>query len=232
MVPALPDVPDAAGGGARRGPRPTRDRPVGPPLPARRADGGGRRLPGGAARGRAPPAPAGRRRSHLGGALVRAARRVPGVGRDPRPQPADGRRAGGRLRGGDGARLPARHVRPRGPDAPDPAPGRVRPRRGVAGGPGCGQPHRLLVAGAGRVGRAGRVPSRRLRERGGHPRRRQGPGRAHPGPRGRAGGAAGPRRPPPVDERRRPPAAATSPRPGGGRGRRPHRRPPPGDHVA
>ena len=40
-----------------------------------------------------------------------------------------------RLRRRDGRRLPARHVRPRRPDAPAPRPGRVRARGGVAGVP-------------------------------------------------------------------------------------------------
>ena len=40
--------------------------------------------------------------------------------------------AAARLRRGDGGRLPARHVRPRRPDAPDPAPVRVRGRRRLA----------------------------------------------------------------------------------------------------
>ena len=43
-----------------------------------------------------------------------------------------GIRARRRVRRGHGGRLPARHVRPHRPDAPDPAPGRVRARRGVA----------------------------------------------------------------------------------------------------
>ena len=65
---------------------------------------------------------AGRVRPPGHGPVVRPARRVPRVGRDPRPQPAARPAPGRRLRRGHGRRLPARHVRPRRPDAPAPAP--------------------------------------------------------------------------------------------------------------
>ena len=70
------------------------------PLPARRPDGGRRRLPGGPARGRGPAAPPGRLRPADGGALVHPDGRVPGVGRDHHPRPAAGPRAGRRASAG------------------------------------------------------------------------------------------------------------------------------------
>ena len=56
VVLAVPDVPAAARRPARRAPPPARGRSVLRPLPARRADGGGRRLPRRPPRGRAAPA--------------------------------------------------------------------------------------------------------------------------------------------------------------------------------
>ncbi len=117
------------------------------PLPARRAAGCGRRLPGDPARERGQAAGAGRGRPADRRAVVRPHGRVPGVGRDDRPQPAEGHPAGQRLRWGDGGRLPARHVRPRRPDAPDPRPGRASTtpwsggacRRPWTGRPSCGR---------------------------------------------------------------------------------------------
>ena len=50
-------------------------------------------------------------------------------GRDARPQPRGGLGSRDRLRRADARRLPARHVRPRRPDAADPAPRRRRPTR-------------------------------------------------------------------------------------------------------
>ncbi len=113
-------------------------------------------------------------RAAVDGALVHPDGRVPGLGRDDHPGPADGAAAGGGLRRGHGGRLPPRHVRAHRPDAPDPAAGRLRARGGVAGGPVGDRQDRLLVGGTRRVDGAGRVPADRVRQRCRHPRRRQG----------------------------------------------------------
>ena len=69
---------------------------------------------------------------------------------------------GGRpVRRRHGGRLPARHVRPRRPDAPGPGRLRLRARRGVAGRARRRRPQRLLVGGARRFCGPGRVPARR-----------------------------------------------------------------------
>ena len=113
--------------------------------------------------------------------------------------------------------LPARHVRPRRPDAPDPAAGRPRARRRLAGRALGDHQDRLLVGGARRVDRAGRVPPGRLQQRGGAARRRQGPGAPGRGP--RAGDRLLPPRRTAAHERLGPPArpspgsAGWSPRP-------------------
>ena len=121
-----------------------------PVLHAGRADGGGRRLPRGAARGRGAPAGPGGGRPDQHGALVHPDGRVPGLGRDHHPQPADGPRPWRRLRRRHGRRLPARHVRAHRPDAADPATGRIRPRRRLA---------RRAVGRSPRPGSSGRRPT-------------------------------------------------------------------------
>ena len=94
-----------------------------------------------------------------------------------------GLRAGRPLRRGHARRLPARHVRPHRPDAPDPRRLRVRARGRVAGRAGGDRPQRVLVAGARRHHRARRVHAAGLRQRLGAARRRQG---VRPGGRGRS----------------------------------------------
>ena len=63
-------------------------------------------------------------------------------------------------------RLPARHVRPREPDAADPVSGGTRSRRGVEGRSLGGRPHGLLVERPRRKPSSGRVPTSGLRQRG------------------------------------------------------------------
>ena len=104
---------------------------------------------------------AGHHRPHGHGPLVRAARRVPRVGRDARAQPAARPPGGGPLRRRDGGRLPARHVRARGADAAAVPAVRLRARGRVAGRAVGHRPQRLLVVGPRRLHRAGRVPARR-----------------------------------------------------------------------
>ena len=134
------------------------------------------------------------------------------------------------LRWRDAGGVPARHVRPRGPDAPDPGRVRVRARRGVARRAGGDRPQRLLVAGARRHHGPGRVHAPGLRQRVCPARRRQGVragGRRLRRPVGRPAHRARP-----VDERHRPPDATALAGPGGGRGQRHPGRPRPAHHVA
>ena len=186
-----------------------RGRPVLRPLPARRADGGGRRLPRRAARGRgrgcgalATSRPAG------DGALVRPARRVPRVGRDARAQPAARPRAwrprfGGAMEVG----LPARHVRPRRPDAPAPR------ASSASSTPSCGGacPSAIDRSGFwwsapdGSTVRAEYLPAG-LRQRRPRARRRQGARRAASTSSSEEQGDLL-ARPDPLDERHRPPDA-------------------------
>ena len=216
MVSALPELPDAAGRPRRSGARDARGG-ARVRLHAGRAAGDDRRLP------RDPP---GAGRAHRAARAQRAAGdrpvadpdgRVPRLGRDPRPQPGGRLGTGDRFRRADAGRVPPRHVRPRRPDAADPAP-RRRGRRGrVARRPGVGPAPRVPLGVARRLVGSRGVPSRRLRQRGRHvrgprpPRRggralprmgtavvRRRPGARHVrhrsrGPRARAGGA---RRPP------------------------------------
>ena len=94
---------------------------------------------------------------------------------------------GGRLRWGHGGRLPARHVRPHRPDAPDPPAGRLRTT--PWSGAGCPSPGDhdafLWEAPDGSAVRAEYL--RRLRQRRRPARRRQGAGPPRPRPRGRSG---------------------------------------------
>ena len=194
--------------------------PLVQPLPPRRAAGRRRRLPRDPTRARGAPAGPDRRRADHRRSLVRPHGRVPGVGGDDRAQPAEGHRAGQRLRGRDGGRLPARHVRPHRPDAPAPRPGRLRARRRLARGAVPGRLHRLRVVRARRVAGPGRVPRRRLRQR-----RRTARGRQAAGPpAGRHRGGVRPvpdrGRPHAVDERLGPSTPAAVARAGGGRGQR------------
>ena len=134
------------------------------PLPARRADGGGRRLPRGAARarGRAAGAPAASGRLAMGPWYI-ADGRVPRLGRDARARPAARAATGPPSFGGAMARrLPARHVRPRRPDAA------AARRSSASTTPSCGgaclgaiDRTGVLVGGARRLHRAGRVPADR-----------------------------------------------------------------------
>ena len=222
MVRAVPDLPPAPGGPARRPAPPPRRRPVLRPLPARRPDGGGGRLPGRATRCRAGAAPAGRIGSPGHGPVVHPDGRVPGVGRDHDPQPPAGSGPRRGVRGRHGGRLPARHVRPRGPDAPAVAPVRLRACRGLAWRPRAHEHLRLLVGVARRDRGAGPVPARRLQQRRHPPGRRQGARRPHGAVRAdlRDAGGGPPGRSPAVDERHRPPDAAALARSGGGRGQR------------
>ncbi len=207
VVCPVPDVPPHPRRPPRRVAPPPRRRPRVRTLHARRADGGHRRLPRHPPRGgSADPTPRGVRPPRPG-AVVRVDGRVPRLRRDHRAGPPDGHRSGGRLRRGHGGRLPARHVRPHRPDAPDPAGLRLLRRRRLAGRAEGDRPHRLLVGGTGRLDGARRVPPRGLRERGDAPRRRRGPGRHGRPLRGPARRHA--RRPPPLDERDRPPHAPT-----------------------
>ncbi len=207
-----------AGRPARRAARPHGGRSGLRPLHARRADGRGRRLPRRAARERRSVAAPGRRRTPRHGPLVHPDGRVPGLGRDHGPRPAAGPGPGGRLRRGHGGRLPARHVRPHRPDAPDPGPVRVRPRRGVAGRAVGRRCRGVPLGGTRRHVGPRRLPADRVRQRRGAARRRQGADRPGRAVRRRAGAAG--RGPRPVDERHRPPPAPGLPRPRGGRGQR------------
>src|SRR5207244_10646897 len=98
VVPAVPAVPAQARRAARRAVAPAGGGPVLCPLPARRADGGHRRLPRAATPGRGAAAPAGRHGPAGRGAVVRAHGRVLRVGRDDRPRPSALARDGCRLR--------------------------------------------------------------------------------------------------------------------------------------
>ena len=99
--------------------------------------------------------------------------RVHGLGRDHRARPAARHGARHRARRRDAGRLPARHVRARRADAPDPAPGRARARGRVARRAGRGHPDRVLVGGARRLARARRVPLRLVLQRSRPARRRE-----------------------------------------------------------
>ena len=125
------------------------------------------------------------------------------------------------LRRCDAGRVPARHVRPRRADAPDPPPVRLRPRGRVARRAQRGRPHRVLVVEPRRQHGAGRVPADRLRQRRRAARRRQGLARATARLDRRAGLLCIDCRRPRLDhERLRPPRAAGLPRAGRRRGER------------
>ena len=155
MVRALSELSAEPGRPARHAAPAARVRPQLPVLHARRADGRRRRLPRGPARGRGAPARPGGGRAAQHGPLVHPDGRVPGLGRDDHPRPADGHRPGRRLRRCHGRRLPARHVRAHRPDAPDPAAGRIRARRGLARRAVGRHQDRLPVGGARRVDACG-----------------------------------------------------------------------------
>ena len=164
MVRAVPGVPDAPRGAGGPAPRlDGRRRAAG--LHARRPGRHDRRLsrdPSGApAADRAPdrPGPVGHR------AMADPDGRVPRVGRDVDPEPRDRLARGRGVRRGDAGRLPAGHVRPRGPDAPDPAPGGDPPRRRLARCAGRDRSPRVHLALARRLLGPGRVPRRRIRQR-------------------------------------------------------------------
>ena len=164
VVRAVPGLPDAARGARRPAARfDGGRRPAG--LHPRRPGRDDRRLPRGPARGSRPDRATDRRRTAGDRAVADPHGRVPRVRRDARPQPRDRLARRRSVRRGDAGRLPPGHVRPRRPDAPDPAPGRDPPRRRVAGRSGRDRPPRVHVAVAGRIQRSGRVPGRRLRQR-------------------------------------------------------------------
>ena len=222
MVRPVPDLPGATRPPRRRSPRAARGRPVVHPVPARRADRGGRRLPGGATGGGAAPERTGRGGTAPGRAVDDPHGRVHGLGRDHRPQPAArprARRGVGRRRG-HARGLPPRHVRPRRADAPDPAPRRPRARGRLARRAERGHADRVLVARARRLDGARRVPLRLVLERPRHPGRSgtaRGPGARL---RGRARPRRAPRRRHAPHERLRPPAAPALARARGGGGQR------------
>ena len=175
MVRPVPDVPAAAGRPARRPPPPARGRPVVPPTSCSTG-----RWRWSTTTWRSAPRP----RTGCG-ALATSGRLAMGPwyalpdeflvsGETLVRNLQLGLRRAARLRRGHGRRLPARHVRPRRPDAPAPRPVRLRPRRRVAGRAVGRRPQRLLVDGARRLHGAGRVPARGLRQRGPRARRRQG----------------------------------------------------------
>ena len=127
----------------RRSARPPRRRPVVRALPARRADGGGRRLPRGPSRGARPPRAARCRRAAsqwARGCVLMDEFMVSGetIVRDLQLGIA---RAGGARRR-DARRLPPRHVRPRRGDAPAAAARGHRARGRVAWRAGGDRPHR------------------------------------------------------------------------------------------
>ena len=230
VVRPLPAVPPPARRAAGRAAAAPRGRPLLSPLPARRPAGGGRRLPRGpTGRGAAPHPP-----QPLGpagdGAVVHAPRRVPRLRRDAGAQPATRAEPGGHARRRDGRGLPAGHVRPRRPDAPDPAIVRVRARGGVAGRSRRRRPQCVHLDRPRRQQRAGRVPARGLWQRRPSPGPGRGPAATHRrlrrDPRGR------PRRAGPVDERVRPRRAPPLAGAGRGRGQRPPGRLRPGRSTA
>ncbi len=218
MVSAVPGLPDGPGRGTRPVPSPAGVRSRLRPLPARRPDGGRRRLPGDAARRGTGPAAPGRGGSAGGGPVVHPDGRVPRLGRDDHPRPATRARAGRPLRRRHGRRLPPRHVRPHRADAAVAAAGRVRRRGRLAGRSRGSRPQRLLVGGAGRLDGTGRVPAGGLWQRCCHAPRRRRPGT----PAGRVRRRGRPvrhsrRRPDSLDERYRPPGAPGVARRGAGR---------------
>ena len=224
VVRALPDLQGQARRPAGRAAPRSRRRSVLRPLHARRADGRGRRLPGGAARGRGPAAAAGRVGPALGRSVVHPHGRVPRVRRVRGAEPAARVATRRRLRRGDGGRLSPRHVRPHRPDAAAAAAVRLRARRGVAGGARRRRPHRVLVEGARRIPGSGGVPAAGLQQRCRRPGQRQGArhsdrrmGRAVRRAARRPCGGIGRRRADPLDERHRPPDAPAVAGPGGDR---------------
>ncbi len=163
MVPAIRRIPPAA---RRHDGRAARRRLGGlPPLPPRRTDGDDRRLPGGPPGARGRPPPAGGRGPPVARALGDADGRIPRLGRVPRQEPragaGQGQGARARARGG----IPAGPVRPHRADAADPADARRRVRGRLAWRSGRHRSRRILVGGAGREPRAGRLSRVRLLQR-------------------------------------------------------------------
>ena len=223
VVLAVPDVPAAARRPARRAAPPARGRSVLRPLPARRADGGGRRLPRRAPRGRGAAA---RPRRHRPRWRWGPGTRCP-TSSSCRARPScatcsAGLRVASRFGGamevgylpdmfGHVAQMP-QLLRLFGFE-------HAVVWRGVPVGH---RPQRVLVDGARRLHGAGRVPPAGLRQRRPRARRRQGARAPHRRVRGGAGRPA--HRPDPLDERHRPPHAPAVARPGGRRGQRPRPR--------
>ena len=218
MVQVVPELPPVAGRADRHADPTARDRRQLSAFHARRTDGGDRRLPRGAPGDGGAAACPGRGGPGQRRPVVHPDGRVPLLGRDHLAEPADGDRAGGRLRWRHGRRVPARHVRPHRADAPDPGGRRFPRHRGVAGRALLGDQERLRVGIARRLVGAGRVPPRRVRQRRRPARRRQVPDPAHPGQRGRD--RVLPHRRPAVHERFGPPDAPAFLGAGRGRGQR------------
>ena len=173
MVRAVPDLPAPSRRPRGQAARAHGVRPVVCALSVRRPDGGCGRLPRGSSRERGPSsAPRGFGTDHLR-PLVRPHGRIPRLRRDDRAQLAARPRARGRVRGRHGGRLPPRHVRPRGPDAPAAQRGRLCRCRRVARRAVGRRQDRLLVGFARRLDGEGRVPSRRLLDRCVRGRRRE-----------------------------------------------------------
>ena len=216
VVPAVPDVPAAAGRPARRAPPRARGRPGLRALHARRADGRGRRLPRDAARGRgrAPPARREPAASSVGPWYILMDEFLVSGETIVRDLQLGLERAG-RFGGAMPVGLPARHVRPRRPDAPAPAPVRASTTRSCGGA--CPRPSTAPAfwwEAPDGIDRAGRVPLRRLRQRRRAARRRQGARRTDRGHVRRARRRTARGRPAALDERHRPPGAAAVARAG------------------
>ncbi len=206
MVPAVRRVPPAARRDDGCPDRPRRARL--PPLPSRRADGDGGRLPGRAPRARGRHPTPGRSRPPVARSVVHTDGRVPRVRRVPHPQPRARARAREGARRRVGGRLYAGSVRAHRSDAAAARDAGPAPSGRLARRPGLDRAHGLPLAGAGRDERPDRVPGVRLRQRGGLPR---------------APGRVGAGRGDPLLDRGRPrlPAGRPDPRDDGHRSRRP-----------
>ena len=181
VVLTVPDLPRPAGPPARRAAAAARTRPLLRPVPARRPDRGARRLPRGPARGRG-RARAGSPRaggSSIGPWMILMDEfMVSGetIVRDLQLGMAPRHRARRR----DGGRLPARHVRARRADAPDPAAAGLEHAVVWRGVPADGHADRVLVGGARRLACARRVPLRLVLQRARPARRREAARRSRP----------------------------------------------------
>ncbi|MEZ0108186.1 hypothetical protein ABH920_002184 [Catenulispora sp. EB89] len=181
MVPALPALPPAPGGGTGPAAGTAGSRPAST-LHTRRPDSRDRRLPG-------DPTGAGAAGPHTDGTRAAGAGPVAGIGgllpvlrREPAAQPGDRPPPRRRTRRRHAHRLPAGPVRPRGPTPADPPPRGHRHGMRLARRAGGGAYDGVLVAVAGRHDPAHALPARRrLRRRGGRVRRGRRGGRAATG---------------------------------------------------